>query len=115
MNKEKVYMVPNCTGPTIAVTIDEDLCIGCNACADICRIQTILPNPVKGKTPLVVYPDECWYCGCCVEVCRTGALQMHLPMNQRIFFKDKETGEVFRLGADDSPEKTYFKPPFGWR
>ena len=114
MEEEKVYIVPNHTGPTIAVSIDPELCVGCNACVNICRIQTLLPNPKRGEPPVVAYPDECWYCACCVEACRTGALQMHLPINQRVFFKDKETGKVFRLGAVDSPEKTFFKPPFGW-
>jgi hypothetical protein len=37
-----------------------------------------------------------------------------LPINQRILFKRKESGEVFRLGADDAPSKSYFKPPVGW-
>ncbi|MCD7744085.1 MAG: 4Fe-4S binding protein [Lachnospiraceae bacterium] len=112
---EEVCIVPNPTGPTEAVSIDPDICVGCNACANICRTQTIMPNPEPGKPPVVVFPDECWYCACCVEACRTGALQMHLPINQRILFKRKETGEIFRLGQADGPEKTYFKEPYGWR
>jgi hypothetical protein len=39
---------------------------------------------------------------------------MRLPINQRVFFKDKDTGEVFRIGGAESPEKTFFKPPYGW-
>ena len=109
-----VFVYPNHTGPTYAVDIDEELCIGCYNCAGICRVQTILPNPEKGKPPIVAYPDECWYCGCCVESCPTGALQMRLPINQRILFKDKESGEIFRIGADDAPEKSFFKAPFGY-
>lgn len=108
------FIFPNPTGPTQAVSIDSDICIGCNSCADICRIQTILPSPVKGQPPVVAYPDECWYCGCCVEACPTGALQMRLPIGQRILFKDKETGTIFRLGTQDAPDKSFFKAPFGW-
>ena len=111
----EAYIYTNPTGPTRAVTIDENKCVGCNACANICRMQTILPNAVPGNPPVVAYPDECWYCGCCVEVCRTGALSMNLPINQRIYFKRKETGDVFRLGAQETPEKSYFRPPYGWR
>ena len=111
---EKVYMVQNPTGPTQAVSIDPEKCISCNSCADICRTQTIMPNPVRGKTPVVVYSDECWYCGCCVEACPRGALEMHLPITQRIFFKRKATGEVFRIGQKNPPPKSYFKPPIGW-
>ena len=110
----EAYIYPNPTGPTRAVTIDETKCVGCNACANICRMQTILPSCEAGQPPIVAYPDECWYCGCCVEVCRTGALQMHLPIGQRIWFKRKETGEVYRLGGADTPEKSYFVPPYGW-
>ncbi len=62
--KDEAFIESNVTGPTIAVVIDEDLCIGCNACANICRMQTILPNPEKGKPPIVAYPDECWYSAC---------------------------------------------------
>lgn len=110
-----IYLTSNPTGPTVAVVIDESLCIGCNRCAGVCRIQTIMPNPEKGKPPIVVYPDECWYCGVCVGVCPTGALEMRLPINQRVLFKDRENGEVFRIGADDAPKKSYFKAPFGWQ
>lgn len=107
-------ITPNPTGPTFAIDIDKELCIACNSCANICRIQTILPNAIKGKPPVVAYPDECWYCGCCVEACPTGALEMRLPLNQRILFKDKESGSVFRLGTKDAPAKTFFKAPYGW-
>lgn len=114
MSQKEAYILPNHSGPTMAVGIDLDLCIGCNSCASICRTQTLIKNPEKGKPPVVAYPDECWYCGCCVEACPTGALQMRLPINQRVFFKDKDTGEVFRIGGAESPEKSFFKPPYGW-
>jgi len=110
---EKAVLVPNVTGPTECVTIDADICAGCNACVEICRVQAILPNPERGKPPISAYPDECWYCACCVEVCRTGALHMNLPINQRILYKRKETGAVYRLGAKDALPKSYFKTPYG--
>ena len=112
---KKAYIVPNVTGPTESVVIDPELCIGCNDCANVCRIQTILPNPEPGKPPVVVYPDECWYCGTCVEVCRTGALEMHFPINSKIFFKRKETGEIYRIGTNDVLLKSYFEEPLGWK
>lgn len=114
MTNSECYIVPNSSGPTLAVSIDPEKCVGCNSCVNICRIQTLLPNPKHGQPPIVAYPDECWYCACCVEACPRGALEMRLPINQRIFFKRKETGEIFRIGAADCPEKSYFKPPVGW-
>lgn len=115
MDENTAYILPNPTGPTIAISIDPEICIGCNACANICRMQTIMPNPESGKPPILVYPDECWYCACCVEACRTGALQMRLPISQRVMFKRKETGEIFRLGQKEAPQKSFFNPPYGWR
>lgn len=112
---KEAYMLPNPTGPTQAVSINPELCVGCNHCANICRTQTIMPNPTPGRPPILMYPDECWYCACCVEACHTGALQMHLPINQRILFKRKETGEVFRIGQADGPGKSYFGMPYGYK
>lgn len=114
-DKNTVYIVPNVTGPTEAISIDENLCVGCYHCADICRMQAIMRNPVPGKPPVIVYPDECWYCACCVEECHTGALQMRLPINQRILFKRKDSGQIYRIGQKDPPPKSYFTPPYGWR
>lgn len=111
--RENVYIMPNVSGPTEAVSINENLCIGCNACANICRTQTILPSPEKGQPPVLIYPDECWFCACCVEVCPTGALEMRHPIARRLLFKRKETNEVFRIGQKNPPPKTYFKAPYG--
>ena len=109
----KAYLVPNPIAPNQAVFIDEEKCIGCNQCVEVCRTQTIMPNPEKGKSPIVLYPDECWFCACCMEACKTGALKMQFPLNQRLFFKRKETGEIFRIEGPNAPAQSYFKPPIG--
>ena len=108
---DKAYLVPNPIAPTQPVSIDADKCIGCNQCAEKCRTQTIMPQAEKGKPPIVIYPEECWFCGCCVEACKNDAIKMRYPINQRLFYKRKETGEVFRIGGPDSPAQSYFKPP----
>lgn len=110
---KKAYLTPNPIAPNESVTIKPEKCVGCNNCVNHCRTQTIMKNPEKGQPPIVVYPDECWFCGCCVEACKTGAIEMHFPINQRIFFKRKETGEIFRIGGPDSPPQSYFEPPVG--
>ena len=47
MSKMKVEVIPCSATPLI---YDEEKCIGCNACAEICQCDIILPNPEKGKT-----------------------------------------------------------------
>ena len=110
---EKAYLVPNPIAPTMPIAIDAKKCTACNLCAKQCRTQTLLPNPEKGKPPIVVYPDECWFCGCCIEKCKFDAIKLRYPINQRIFFKRKTTGEIFRIGGPDSPPQSYFKPYVG--
>ena len=73
----------------------------------------ILPNPAAGKPPVVIYPDECWFCGLCVEACKFNAIALHYPINQRLFFKRKTIGEIFRIDGGDAPAQSYFEPPVG--
>lgn len=109
----QAYLVPNPAAPCQCVIIDEAKCVGCNICTTKCRSQTLLPHPEKGQPPVVIYPDECWFCGACAEACEVGAITMNYPINQRIFFKRKETGEIFRIGGPNAPEQSYFEPPCG--
>lgn len=63
--------------------------------------------------PIVLYPDECWFCGTCVEECPVaGAIRMEHPLNQKVGWKRKETGELFRVGMNNPPPP-YAKPPIG--
>ncbi len=56
------------------------------------------------EPPVLLYPDECWFCGTCVEECPVpGAIRMEHPLNQRVAWKRKETGELFRRGMKDPP------------
>ena len=110
---EKAQLVPNPPAPNQAVFIDEKLCTGCNRCVDVCRTDVLVPNPEKGKPPLVLYPEECWFGGCCVGHCPVeGAIRMEHPLNQRISWKRKETGEYFRIGMKDPPPPNT-RPPVG--
>jgi NADH-quinone oxidoreductase subunit F len=63
--------------------------------------------------PLVLYPDECWFCGTCVEECPAeGAIRMEHPLNQRVIWKRKETGKLFRRGMKNPPPPNTH-PPMG--
>jgi NAD-dependent dihydropyrimidine dehydrogenase PreA subunit len=110
---DKAYMVPSPFTPGKAVEIDPEICNGCRACVEVCRMDVLVPHPEKGKPPIVLYPDECWFCACCVEECpRPGAIRMEHPLNQRVGWKRKETGEYFRIGMRNPPPP-YEKPPVG--
>jgi NAD-dependent dihydropyrimidine dehydrogenase PreA subunit len=64
-----------------------------------------------GEQPIAVYPDECWFCGCCVTHCPVpGAIRMDFPMNQRVGWKRKETGEYYRIGMKN-PLPPNERPP----
>ncbi len=109
----RAYMIPNPAMPGLSVKIDPEICIGCNICVDQCRMDVMVHNPEKGGPPIVLYPDECWFCGTCVEDCPTpGAIRMQYPLNQRIGWKRKESGEYFRIGMKNPPPP-YTRPPVG--
>lgn len=108
-------LVPNPATPCTAIVIDSELCTGCNRCVDVCRSDVLMPSSEKGGSPLLVYPDECWFCACCVEHCpKPGAIKMEHPLNQRIGWKRKATGEYFRIGMKDPPPPNTRPPVGGW-
>ena len=98
MSEDKVYAVPNQPTPSTPVIFDAELCIACNKCVEVCQMDVFIPNPEKGKPPIILYPDECWYGGSCVDFCPVeGAIRMNHPLMQRVRYKRKETGEHFRI------------------
>jgi NAD-dependent dihydropyrimidine dehydrogenase PreA subunit len=97
-DQNTAYALPNRAAPGNPVIFDAAICDGCNRCLTVCLEDVFIPNPVKGKPPLILHPDECWYCGPCVGDCpRHGAIRLNHPLQQRVRFKRKETGEHFRI------------------
>ncbi len=95
---QKCYAFPNKPTPSMPVVIDESKCTGCNRCVTICTTDVLVPNPVKGKPPIILYPEECWYAGCCVGECPVpGCITMRHPLMSRVHYKDKETGKIKRV------------------
>jgi NAD-dependent dihydropyrimidine dehydrogenase PreA subunit len=98
MAKEKVYALPNVITPSKPVIFNPEKCNGCNRCVEVCPIDVYIPSRVKGKSPIILHPDECWYCGTCVNECPIpGAVKFNFPLQQRGFWRNKETGKVFRV------------------
>ena len=85
MEKEMTASVIPCSARPLK--FDDSLCVGCNRCADVRQVDIMIPNPTKGKHPIVIYPGECYYCGSCVMACpNKGAISLEHPlMNQAKF------------------------------
>ena len=87
MTIEKTLSAVKIPSSARPIRFDADKCVGCNRCVNICQVDIFIPNPEKGKPPVVLYPGECYYCGSCVMVCpRKGAITLSHPlMNQAKF------------------------------
>lgn len=109
-----IYAMPSQAGPGKVLCFDAEKCIGCNMCVNVCPTDVMIPNPEKGKEPIVLYAEECWFCGGCVEECPRGAITLVAPAMQRIstIWKRKETGEEFRVGMKNPPPPNT-TPPSG--
>lgn len=97
MAKERTYAFPNVITPSRPVIFNSEKCTGCNRCVEVCPIDVYVPSRDKGKTPLILHPDECWYCGTCVNECPVpGAVKFNFPLQQKGYWRRKESGEIFR-------------------
>lgn len=76
----------------VPIVYNKEKCIGCNRCVEICQVDILIPNPEKGKHPIVLYPGECWYCGCCVMECPVeGAIRLRHPLMNKVHWVSKES------------------------
>ncbi len=73
--KEQVFM-----SGKLAV-VEDDLCIQCGKCVDICRFDAISQKP----NTLNINSFDCEGCGYCTRICPTGAIKM----------KDRRSGLLF--------------------
>ncbi len=95
---------------------DQDRCIGCGRCHDICQNNAIDMVSVEGiqvtkgdsgLRPLVDYGRCCW-CALCVDVCSTGSLDMSNTYSWSTFDPDTCTYVPGVDGKDwDESEKGY--------
>ena len=54
--------------------VDEEKCIACGACADVCPADPVVFE--VGEKSVVVNPDACIECGACVDSCPTQAIEL---------------------------------------
>ena len=55
----------------MAVTIDEEKCTACGACAEVCPVDAITVEDTA-----VVDADTCIDCGTCVDECPVDAIEL---------------------------------------
>jgi NAD-dependent dihydropyrimidine dehydrogenase PreA subunit len=114
--KMGAYSIPSQSGPCRILSFDAEKCIGCNLCVNVCPLDVMIPNPTKGREPIVLYGEECWFCGGCVQECPQRALTLVMPAKQRLstVWVDKETGAEYRVGMKN-PLPPVTTPPAGNR
>ena len=52
--------------------VDPDVCIGCEACIDVCPVQAI---EMQGDVA-VIDPEKCTQAGPCIDACPVEAISM---------------------------------------
>lgn len=65
------------TGETVSISIDTELCKGCDVCVELC--PTDVYDAVGGKrggVPTVARPDDCIDCAKCELACPDFALRV---------------------------------------
>ena len=78
---------------------DEDRCIKCGKCREVCRFNAIKPD-------LEINPIKCDGCGVCVAMCPEDALRLEEQETGRIFRSETEFGPMIhaylKAGAENS-------------
>ena len=57
---------------TLKAFVDQNTCVGCGICRDVCPAGAIAVEEVA-----IVDPKRCTGCGHCVEQCPSGAIILH--------------------------------------
>ena len=78
------------TGGGVAV-IDAELCIACDACAEVCRFEAI----IAGDETYAVDEIGCEGCAACIYVCPVEAIEMQERMDGRWFRSQARYGPLF--------------------
>jgi len=71
--------------------IDQELCISCGRCAEVCRFEAILERDGQYQ----VDPLGCEGCGACFYVCPVEAISIHERLTGRWFRSETQYGMLF--------------------
>jgi len=71
--------------------INEEKCINCMTCVNICGMDVF--GPIEQKKAQVMYPEECWHCRACAIDCPVGAITMRYPLPMSMLFQEVNAGK----------------------
>ncbi len=60
----------------MSINIDQNKCIGCGKCHDVCPGTLIKIN--EQKKAFIKYPKDCWGCTSCIKECPVHAIRFFL-------------------------------------
>ena len=66
--------------PGVSVTVDEELCIGCGSCAEVCFVKAI--DIVNEKS---IIGERCRGCGRCVITCPQNAISLTIDSKENVY------------------------------
>ena len=68
--------------------IDENKCMKCGHCAQICPMDVIKKSETLPIEINVRYPNECWHCRACAIDCPACAITLRYPLSHMMFVMD---------------------------
>ncbi len=92
---------------SLTPTVNEDLCIGCGRCEEVCSYRAIQNKMIKDeKIVAEVDHDACSSCSACVSVCPTGAISQGYMSDSFILdrIKNKEAKALVSYWNTLSPD-----------
>ncbi|HIE06212.1 MAG TPA: 4Fe-4S dicluster domain-containing protein [bacterium (Candidatus Stahlbacteria)] len=76
------------------IKFQEDKCVGCGACSEVCPTEARETDD-RGKVRRLVYhPERCIFCSLCVEACITKEGIIHTQVYELSKLKREEFGDV---------------------
>ncbi|MFP4387058.1 MAG: [Fe-Fe] hydrogenase large subunit C-terminal domain-containing protein [Alphaproteobacteria bacterium] len=98
-----------------AITVDEELCVGCNQCIAVCPIaEANYSVMVDGNNKVRINDDACIRCGACVRACSHGARD-YIDDTER-FFSDLKAGKRISIIAAPAVRSNFddYRKLFGY-
>ncbi len=71
------------------VKVDDEKCLVCDACSNLCPFRALERLNEGDKTELIFHMDRCTACGICEKVCPHDALVLDYEFDNKVFKEEK--------------------------